>query len=83
MADMRKRLNGYLRGLSKRRKNGVVTADDANTFLDRNNITDTKVRRSITGSIFNTNNEEITKVGTTTSSRPEAKSVRLNTWRYM
>lgn len=81
MTDINRKLEGYLRGLSKSRKSRVVSADDANRFLDRMNVEGD--RRRYINSVFHPTNDNFEPVGTITSARPEAKGTRIRTWQYV
>jgi hypothetical protein len=73
-------LRSYLRGLSTRRTNGVVTADDAQNFLTRKGIRPQQVRtrQSMINAAFLSG--DFTSVGSTASSRPEAKGRSITEW---
>lgn len=73
------KLASYLRNVSRKRSNSVVTADDAQKFLSKNrfrgNVND---RLSVIRSALRT--PTFTPVGYTTSSRPAAKSRYITQW---
>lgn len=73
------KLRGYLRGLSSRRRNGQVTADDAHNYLDRQGVssTDVSTRLRFINTVFPNYFEA---VGRTQSSRPVARGRRINVW---
>jgi hypothetical protein len=73
-------MTSYLRGLANRRSSGVVTADDAHTYLTRAGINELMVRTrlSFINSVFGTGMFE--QVGSTPSSRPQAKGRSISTW---
>jgi hypothetical protein len=73
-------MTSYLRGLANRRSSGVVTADDAHTYLSRAGIREQMVRTrlSFINSVFGTGMFE--QVGSTPSNRPQAKGRSISTW---
>lgn len=73
-------LRNYLRGLSRRRSDGVVTADDAHNFLGRNGIDEMKVRTRL--SYINTVLREpnFEPVGYRQSSREVARGRTITEW---
>ncbi len=74
------RLVSYLRTLSNRRSSGVVTADDAHTYLSRNGVSSkARTRLSFINSVLRSPMFET--VGTTYSTRKVAKSRAISTWR--
>lgn len=79
-----RRLRSYLRRLSLRRKNKIVTADDASRFLTtREGVNDSTERLRITNSVLNIYNDEFARVGSRPSSRPEMKGYNLTEWMYV
>lgn len=81
MADVTTRLENYLRGLAKRRKNSTVTADDAHRFLDRSGIPDVG-RTKYINAVLNHYNRTLTPVGVTYSERPAAKRRTITQWEW-
>jgi len=77
------RLRSYLRRLSIRRKDGVVTADDAHKFLTREGVTDPNERLRITNSVLNAHNDEFTSGATRPSARPQMKGYRISEWTFV
>lgn len=76
------RLLSYLRGLARRRSNGVVTADDVHRYLDVNTTLGpeyTDIRLSYINSAFQSG--EFRPTGYEVSSeRPAAKSRMISEW---
>ena len=74
------RMTSYLRSLANRRSSGVVTADDAHTYMSREGIREQMVRTrlSFINSVFGTGMFE--QVGRAPSSRPRAKGRSISTW---
>jgi hypothetical protein len=69
----------YLRGLSRRRSSGIVTADDMVNFLTRKRVRVSQNERiSLTRQVLNASNFEA--VGTVPSVRTEAKSRHITAW---
>lgn len=75
------KLENYLRGLAKRRKDSKVTADDAHRFLDRSGIPTTGRTRYI-NSVLNRHNDEISPAGTVSSERPAARGRAITAWQW-
>ncbi len=73
-------MTSYLRSLANRRNSGVVTADDAHTYLSRAGINELMVRTrlSFINSVFTTGMFE--QVGYAPSTRPQAKGRSISTW---
>ena len=73
-------MTSYLRGLANRRQTGVVTADDAHTYLSRAGINELMVRTrlSFINAVFS--NGDFAPVGTTPSARPQAKGRAISMW---
>jgi hypothetical protein len=73
-------MTSYLRSLANRRNSGVVTADDAHTYLSRAGINELMVRTrlSFINSVFTTGMFE--QVGQAPSTRPQAKGRSISTW---
>jgi len=73
-------LRSYLRSIANRRQSGLVTADDANTYLARNgvNTKQVRVRQSLINSAFQ--GGSFFPTGMTVSSRPVAKSRSITAW---
>lgn len=75
-----RKMTSYLRSLANRRKNGVVTADDAHTYLNRNGIsTQFRTRLSFINSVLRSPMFETTG-NTKPSSRPAAKGRAISVW---
>jgi hypothetical protein len=74
-----RRMVSYLRSLASRRSSGVVTADDAHAFLNREGVRRTvSTRLSYINTAFGSGMFEQT--GMTYSSRPQAKGRAISTW---
>jgi predicted Zn-dependent protease len=75
-----RRMISYLRSLANRRSSGVVTADDAHTFLTREgvNVGQIRTRLSFINSVFS--GEMFEYAGTTRSSRPAARGRSISTY---
>ena len=75
-----RRMVSYLRALANRRSSGVVTADDAHTFLTREgvNIGQVRTRLSFINSAFS--GEMFERTGTTRSTRPQAKGRAISAY---
>jgi hypothetical protein len=73
-------MKSYLRNLANRRNSGVVTADDAHSYLSRMGINELMVRTRL--SFINTvfGNGDFAPVGTVSSARPQAKGRSISTW---
>jgi hypothetical protein len=72
-------LTSYLRSLANRRSDGVVTADDAHTYLTRRGVANsTRTRLSFVNSVLR--NPLFEAVGTVSSSRPQAKGRAISAW---
>lgn len=73
-------MTSYLRGLANRRSSGVVTADDAHTYLSRAGIDELRVRTrlSFINAAFGSGMFE--QAGTAPSARPQAKGRAITTW---
>lgn len=73
-------MTSYLRSLANRRSSGVVTADDAHTYLSRAGIREQMVRTrlSFINSVFGTGMFE--QVGSAPSNRPQARGRSISTW---
>jgi hypothetical protein len=73
-------MTSYLRSLANRRSSGVVTADDAHTYMTRAGIREQMVRTRL--SFINTvfANGDFAQVGTAPSSRPKAKGRSISMW---
>lgn len=74
-------LQNYLRSLSKRRSNKIITADDAQTFLTKKGLKpiQVKTRLSIINSVLRKPN--FYKVGSRNSSRSVARGRVISEWR--
>lgn len=68
-----RRIMSYLRSLASRRSSGTVTADDVHTYLTRDGVREEQVRTrlSFINSVFS--NEMFESMGTSRSTRPQAK----------
>lgn len=74
-----KKLTGYLRRLSYTRSNGMVNADDAQKFLNRNNYRGNRNNRlSVLRSSLNERNAS--SIHFTPSTRPVAKGRKIQNW---
>ena len=73
-------LQTYLRGLSRRRNNNVVTADDAHTYLDRKGVRSKQVRTRLAyiNSVLRV--PEFVNVGNRSSIRPAARYRSITEW---
>jgi hypothetical protein len=72
-------LNSYLRNLSSRRSDNVVTADDAHRFFSKKGYRGNRnARLSATRTVLNESN--FVPVGQTPSSRPVAKGRKITQW---
>jgi hypothetical protein len=69
----------YLRSLANRRRNGIITADDAHNYLNRNGVSRrADTRLSFINSALRSPMFE--QAGTTTSQRPAAKGRKISMW---
>lgn len=68
-----RRIMSYLRSLASRRSSGTVSADDVHTYLTRDGVREEQVRTrlSFINSVFR--NEMFESMGTSPSTRPQAK----------
>jgi len=75
-----KRMENWLASLSRRRSTGIVTADDAHTYLDREGVRPQQVRTrlSFINSVLREPNFEC--AGMTNSVRPAAKGRVISEW---
>jgi hypothetical protein len=74
------RMRSWLNKLVRRRSTGVVTADDAHTYLDREGVRPQQVRTrlSFINSVLREPNFEY--AGETPSSRPAARGRMITEW---
>lgn len=74
------RMYSYLSSLSRKRSNGVVTADDAHRYLDRAGVPSRQIRTRLRyiNSVLRTPN--FSSVGSTRSSRPVARGRTITEW---
>lgn len=79
--DAMRRMTSYLRTLANRRSSGVVTADDAHTFLTREgvNVGQVRTRLSFINSVL-AGSGEFEQYGTVASTRPSAKGRTITAW---
>lgn len=78
-SNMVSQLTSYLRGLSRRRSSGYVTADDVQNFLSRKGFRGNQNQRlSITRTVLSA--PEFTSVGSVPSKRDAARSRRITAW---
>jgi hypothetical protein len=78
-SKINKQLYTYLRSLSYKRVNGVVTADDAHRFLSRKGIRkNPNVRLSYINKTFSSHT--FIPMGTAASSREQAKYRKITQW---
>jgi uncharacterized Rossmann fold enzyme len=75
-------LRSYLRSLARRRNSGTVTADDATTFLMRNEIRPEMIRTRLAVTNAALQSGDFTTVGVVASSRPAARGRAINEWSY-
>ena len=75
-----RRISSYLRGLASRRTDGVVTADDVHTYLNREGVRPQQVRTrlSFINSVFS--NGMFAQDGMVASTRPQAKGRYISAW---
>jgi hypothetical protein len=75
-----RRISSYLRGLASRRTDGVVTADDVHTYLNREGVRPQQVRTrlSFINSVFS--NGMFAQDGMVASARPQAKGRYISAW---
>ena len=75
-------LRNHLRGLSYRRKDNVVTADDAQSYLSKYGIDKKKVRTrlSIVNSVLRT--PQFESVGYRASERRAARNRQITEWMF-
>ena len=73
-------LRSYLRGLARKRSSGVVTADDAQNYMNRNDMLEGKTRSRIAVINAAFQGGDFEAVGQTSSSRPEAKGRTITEW---
>ena len=72
-------LNSYLRGLSRRRSDGIVTADDVQNYLTRKGFNfGQNERLSVTRSVLGEPN--FVPVGTVSSRREAARGRTITAW---
>lgn len=73
-------LNSYLRGLARRRSSRTVTADDAQTFLNRKGVRTKMIRtrQAVINSALMSG--DFVAVGQTPSNRPVAKGRSITEW---
>lgn len=72
-------LNSYLRGLSRRRSNGIVTADDVQNYLTKKGFgMGQNERLSLTRSVLGEQN--FVAVGEVPSRRPAARGRVITAW---
>lgn len=73
-------LNSYLRGLARRRSSRTVTADDAQTFLNRKGVRTKMIRtrQAVINSALMSG--DFVAVGQTPSNRPAAKGRSITEW---
>lgn len=76
---LERQLHSYLRGLSFRRVNGVVTADDAHRFLGRKGVRNApEVRLSYINRVFRS--RTFINMGERASQREQAKYRKITQW---
>jgi hypothetical protein len=69
----------YVRSLARRRGSRIVTADDVQNYLTKQNFRGNQNERlSVVRSVLNDRN--FTKIGTTQSSRDVARSRTISAW---
>lgn len=75
-----KKLHTYLRSLARRRASRVVTADDAQNYLNKQGMPRnmTNARLSVINSVFGSGDFE--PVGRVKSTRPESKGRTITEW---
>lgn len=71
-------LRSRLRTLSRRRVDGVVTADDATDYLNQRGVRQVRNRLSYVNRAFS----EFSPVGTVSSERPSARYRKITMWVY-
>lgn len=77
--SLRSSLNTYLRSLSRKRSDNVVTADDAQNYLSKAGFRNNAMKRlSVINSVLREPLFE--NVGARPSSRPAAKSRQVSEW---
>ena len=74
-------LRSYLRSLSNRRNSKIVTADDAHTYLNRQGVSERKIRTRLAYINSVLRDPYFRAVGTTNSSRPAARGRTITEWR--
>jgi hypothetical protein len=74
------KLRTYLRGLARKRSAGIVTADDAHNFLDREGIRPQQVRTRLAfiNAALRQPNFEV--IGMSPSMRPSARGRMISEW---
>jgi hypothetical protein len=77
------KMRSWLYSIARKRVNGVVTADDAHTYLDRQGIRPTQflTRLSFINSVLRSSN--FVYAGETQSKRPVAKGRVITEWSRM
>lgn len=71
---------GYLKGLARRRSNGIVTADDVQNYLSRHRFSSSvNERLSVVRSVLS-ERAGFTRVGATQSTRDAARGRMISTW---
>ena len=75
-------LRSYMRSLSKRRTSRVVTADDANAFLQKKGVPTKRVRARLSHINSVLRAPDFTNVGRRQSARDAARGRNITEWQY-
>ena len=75
-----KKAYNYLRSLSNRRSDGVVTADDVQSFLNKQGVRPEQVRTRLKFINSVLREPMFEQVGTVSSTRPAAKGRAISAW---
>lgn len=77
---IRRRLQTYLRSLSRSRTSGVVTAEDAHRWLQKNGVRTRNVSTLLSYINSTLRSPNFMPVGFRNSSRPASRGRRIRTW---
>jgi hypothetical protein len=74
------RLRTYLKGIARKRVSGIVTADDAHRFLDKEGIRPQQVRTRLAFINSALRSPEFEVIGMSPSMRPSARGRMISEW---
>jgi len=74
------KLRTYLRGIARKRSAGIVTADDAHNFLDREGVRPQQVRTRLAFINAALRSPEFEVIGMSPSQRPAARGRMISEW---